>query len=89
MPPEPSMEQVMELVKQLPIASQQQLLSALMAELKHQETDVESQDWLEADLGEDLPPYEWGEAGVPQGKPVQFVGGRGLVVEGSKEFGRC
>jgi len=79
---EPSIEQVMQLVKELPIASQYTLLSALSAELNSQETDVETQDWLETDLGEDLPAYEWGEEGILQGKPVRYLVGRGLVVEG-------
>lgn len=48
---EPSIEQVMQLVKELPIASQHILLSALSAELcaHSQKPDVEPHDWLEAD----------------------------------------
>lgn len=84
--PEPTVEQVMQLAKKLPIASQYTLLSALSAELNSQKTDVETQDWLEADLGEDLLPYDWGEEGILQGKPVRYVLGRGLVVEGSKNL---
>lgn len=37
--------------------------------------------WLEADLGGSLPPYDWGPAGPPKGRSVQYVPGRGLIVE--------
>jgi hypothetical protein len=86
--PDPSIERVIQLVKQLPVDSQHTLLSVLNAELKAtlESVDGESQKWLEADLGEDLSPYEWGAGDVPEGKPVQYVLGRGLVVEGSKDF---
>jgi hypothetical protein len=85
---DPATEQVFKLVKQLPIASQYTLFSVLKTELHPhlQEPDLETQDWLEADLGEDFPPYEWGAEGIPTGKPVRYVSGRGLVVEGSKDL---
>lgn len=43
--------------------------------------DLESQIWLEADLGDNLPDYDWGENGVPQGKPIEYLSGVGLVVK--------
>ena len=55
-------------------------------EQRNQLTDPETQQWLNADLGEELPPYEWGEAGIPPGKPVKYVPGQGLVVDGGRPF---
>lgn len=46
-----------------------------------QETDAETRAWLEADLSGALPPYEWGKSGPPQGQPVRYVPGVGLVIE--------
>ena len=43
--------------------------------------DIESKSWLEADLVNDLPEYDWGEGGIPSMKPVEYVSGIGLVVK--------
>ena len=43
--------------------------------------DQESKSWLEADLVNDLPEYDWGEGGIPSMKPVEYVSGIGLVVK--------
>lgn len=48
------------------------------------DVDAETMVWLTDDSWDNLPPYEWGEQGVPQGKPVRYVPGVGLVVEGGK-----
>ena len=44
---------------------------------------IEDKTWLEADLS-DLPPYEWGEEGIPEGKNVRYEPGTGLIVDGGK-----
>ncbi len=44
---------------------------------------LEDKDWLDADLGE-LPPYEWGEEGIPDGKSVCYKRGAGSIVEGDR-----
>lgn len=44
------------------------------------EPDAESQTWLNADLAPTLPPYEWGEEGLPDIEPVQYVPGQGFIV---------
>ena len=46
------------------------------------DNDMESKSWLEADLVDDLPEYNWGEGGIPSMKPVEYVSGVGLVVAG-------
>lgn len=46
--------------------------------------DEESRAWLEADLGGDLPPYDWGKEGPPKGEPVRYVPGVGLVIGGGR-----
>ena len=43
--------------------------------------DAESTRWLEADLGEDLPEYDWGPAGIPEDKPIRYEPGTGFIVE--------
>ncbi len=43
--------------------------------------DLESQSWLDADLGGNLPEYDWGEGGMPSMKPVEYISGIGLVVK--------
>ena len=44
--------------------------------------DRETQAWLDADLGEELPPYDWGDVDpLELGEPVRYVPGAGLVVE--------
>jgi hypothetical protein len=108
--PELTVEQVIELVKQLPPEGKKSVLVALQSEfatdsnmqerLAHEMpqrstielkslTDTETQEWLEADLGGELPSYEWGEAGPPHGKPVRYIPGQGFVVEGGKDFVEC
>jgi predicted RNase H-like HicB family nuclease len=41
---------------------------------------IKDKEWLEADLAE-LPAYEWGPDGPPQGKPVRYQPGIGLIIE--------
>lgn len=82
-------EQVIGLVKQLPLQSKYAVLQALSSELKKKpsELDRETQEWMEADLTSELPSYEWRESEIPQGKPVSYVSGVGFVIEGGKEIG--
>lgn len=40
----------------------------------------ESRAWMEAELEEKLPPYEWGKEGVPNGKPVIYDPEMGFIV---------
>ncbi len=44
----------------------------------------EDRAWLDADLGDTLPPYDWGSDGPPAGRPVRYVPGRGLIIEGGR-----
>lgn len=43
--------------------------------------------WQDAELAA-FPPYDWGPAGPPKAKPVRYVPGVGLVVEGEKGHGK-
>ena len=43
--------------------------------------DAESRAWLDADLSSELPPYEWGEEGIPKGKPIRYDLEKGFVVQ--------
>lgn len=43
--------------------------------------DIESKSWLEANLVNDLPEYDWREGGIPSMKPVEYVSGIGLVIK--------
>jgi predicted DNA-binding antitoxin AbrB/MazE fold protein len=60
---------------------------AAIAALPLEGLDSETDAWLEADLVEDLPPYDWGEQGIPPGKQVKYMPGTGFVVEGGKSIG--
>lgn len=57
----------------------------LATELSKEETfpddDLESQVWLEAEFVNNLPEYDWGEKGIPNVKPVEYLSGIGLVVK--------
>jgi predicted DNA-binding antitoxin AbrB/MazE fold protein len=52
-----------------------------------EDLDAETDEWLDADLVEDLPPYDWGKQGIPPGKQVNYAPGVGFVVEGGKALG--
>ena len=47
-------------------------------------TTNDSQSWLGANLSEKLPPYEWGQAGLPKVKPVKYSRGLGFVIDDGK-----
>lgn len=49
--------------------------------------DRENLRWLDAELA-DFPPYDWGPAGPPKAKPVRYIPGVGLIVEGEKDHGK-
>lgn len=48
------------------------------------ETRIEDIKWLNADLA-DWPAYDWGPEGPPKGKPVRYVDGKGLEIEGGRK----
>ncbi len=60
---------------------------AEIAALPLEGVDTETDEWLEADLAEDLPAYDWGEQGIPPGKPIHYAPGVGFVIEGGKTPG--
>ncbi|MDJ0704171.1 MAG: hypothetical protein QNJ46_12880 [Leptolyngbyaceae cyanobacterium MO_188.B28] len=78
-----TIEQVIELVTQLSIEDKQAVLSALTTELRQPITDpdFETGAWLDADLGEELPPYDWGTEGIPKGQAVHYLPEVGLVID--------
>ena len=44
--------------------------------------DAKTREWMEADLMEPLPPYNWGDVDpLTLGNPVSYVPGVGLVIE--------
>ncbi len=49
------------------------------------DTNREDETWLDADLGE-LPPYDWGPEGPPQGKEIRYKPGVGLIAEGGEKY---
>lgn len=42
--------------------------------------DDETRVWRDADLASQLPPYDWGKAGKPKGKPVRYEPEKGFVI---------
>jgi predicted DNA-binding antitoxin AbrB/MazE fold protein len=63
------------------------VISQPEAALLLEELDAETSEWLEADLVEDVLPYDWGEQGIPEGKKVYYSPDQGFVVEGGKTLG--
>ena len=41
---------------------------------------TEGQTWLKANLTAELPPYNWGDSGIPEVKPVEYDPEIGFVV---------
>lgn len=86
-----TLDQVVELINQLSIDDQQRVLSLMHRSADSSslsmKCDPETQEWLDADLAGELPEYDWGESGVPLGKPVRYISGQGLVVEGGRDLG--
>ena len=78
--------QILELIKQLPLDSKRSILEALREDIEESPDamvtvmDIESQVWLNASLTEDLPEYDWGPEGIPEGIPVRHVDGKGVVI---------
>lgn len=58
------------------------LLVSLLRDKGYPVPDYETKAWLDADLAPPLPPWEWAPGGPPEGKPVVYVPGSGLVIEG-------
>ena len=57
-------------------------------ELEHnlvQELDAETRVWLDADLGENLPEYDWGTGEIPAVKPIRYQPGVGFIVGGKND----
>ncbi len=83
-----TIDQIIQLIQELPSEEKRILLERLNHELISPQTelDAETQLWLEEDLVEELPAYEWGEAGIPTGKAVQYIPGTGFVIEGGREI---
>ena len=48
------------------------------------EFDELDRRWLDANWDRALPPYEWGPSGIPAMRPVRYVHGQGLVIEGEE-----
>jgi hypothetical protein len=64
----------------VPIADYEALMSPL-------ELDKETQLWLDGDMGEDLPDYDWGTQEIPAVKPIRYQPGVGFIVVGGKGGG--
>ncbi len=62
-----------------------QALQAAVEASGTSEPSAEDRAWLDADLGGELPPYDWGPGGRPPGRPVHWVPGQGFVVEGDRD----
>lgn len=81
-----SAEQILSLIQQLPPESKQLVFESLRKDIAAKpsgpELDEESKAWLEADLAGELPEYDWGPAGIPEGLPIQYVPGKGMMIIG-------
>jgi hypothetical protein len=84
---ESNVEQILKLIYQLPLASKQSVFEALREDIaaasaQSAELDEESKIWLESVMTEDLPEYDWGPAGIPEGVPIVCTPDEGIVIVG-------
>lgn len=80
-----TVEQILNLIQQLPQESKQLIYQTLNRALEAEsETDLDEDTriWLEADLTSPLPEYDWGEQGIPEGQTIRHVPGQGLMIQG-------
>ncbi|MEL6137738.1 MAG: hypothetical protein AAFQ61_05185 [Cyanobacteria bacterium J06626_23] len=80
---EVTVEQILVLIRQLSSGSKQVIYEALRQDLESEPVaslDEESSTWLSADLTPEIPEYDWGPAGIPEGLPVSYQPGQGLVI---------
>jgi len=54
-----------------------------LSEKNKKEMEKEDKEWLNAELTEH-PEYDWGTEGPPQGRPVKYIEGVGLIIEGGR-----
>ncbi|MEO1402424.1 MAG: hypothetical protein AAFV72_14445 [Cyanobacteria bacterium J06635_1] len=79
-------EQILELIQQLPLASKQSIFEVLRQDIAEASAssdstlDEESKTWLEADMTDELPEYDWGPAGIPEGLPIAYTPGQGITI---------
>ncbi|MEO1183017.1 MAG: hypothetical protein AAFX51_19780 [Cyanobacteria bacterium J06636_28] len=80
-------EQILTLIQQLPAISKRTIFDFLRQELESSDDsdelgsiDLETQTWIEANLTEPLPTYEWDAEGIPEGLPVRHVPGKGVMI---------
>lgn len=77
-------KKAIEIIKKLPERKVAEIIDFLeYINQKYEEEVREDRTWLDASL-ENFPPYDWGEEGPPKGKPVKYVPGIGLIVEGGR-----
>ncbi len=67
-------ESLVEAIASLDLEEKRQLWQLLDREIQQTESDPENPD-----------PYDWGPQGPPEGKPVEYLSGVGLVVVGGKD----
>lgn len=81
---EVSAEQILELIQQLPLDRKRSIFEALRRDISEISSapalDEESKTWLEADLAGELPEYDWGPEGIPEGLPVRYIPERGVAI---------
>lgn len=62
------------------------MLRGLQAPSAVAKLDAETQAWMDADLVEELPPYDWGDVDpMTVGEAIRYEPGIGWVVGGSDE----
>jgi hypothetical protein len=85
-----SSDQILDLIQQLSLDDKRRIFEALREEITASsilfpELDEESRLWLEAEMTEELPEYDWGPEGIPQGLPIRYIPGRGVMIIGTDE----
>lgn len=74
-------KKAIEIIKKLPERKVAKIVEFLeYINQKYEKEIKEDRAWLDASL-DNFPPYDWGKEGPPEGKPVKYVPGIGLIVE--------
>lgn len=60
-------------------------LPKIEAPINLSDLDTASKQWLDSELTEPLPEYDWGPEGLPEGMPVKYVPGQGMVIMAKNE----
>ncbi|MDI6604552.1 MAG: hypothetical protein QME35_05380 [Thermoanaerobacteraceae bacterium] len=77
-------EKAIEMIKKLPKDKLAEVIDFIeFINQKNRREREEDKAWLDSNL-KDWPDFDWGPDGPPNGRPVKYVKGIGLIIEGGR-----